>query len=36
MQRVAAPLTVVGNTVSSLGARMFEIEKMVKALRDAY
>jgi methyl-accepting chemotaxis protein len=36
MQRVAAPLAAVGNTVSSLDARMSEIEKMVKALTDGY
>jgi len=36
MQRVAAPLAAIGNTVSSLDARMSEIEKMVKALTDGY
>jgi hypothetical protein len=34
MQRVAAPLTVVSNTVSSLDTRMSDLERMVRALTD--
>ena len=34
MQRVAAPLTAVGNTVSSLDTRMSDLERMVRALTD--
>jgi hypothetical protein len=34
MQRVAAPLTAVGNTVSSLDSRMADLERMVRALTD--
>ena len=34
MQRVAAPLAAVGNTVSSLDSRMSDLERMVSALTD--
>jgi hypothetical protein len=34
MQRVAAPLNTVGNTVSSLDIRMADLERMVRALTD--
>jgi len=34
MQRVAAPLTVVSNTVSSLDTRMSDLERTVRALTD--
>ena len=34
MQRVAAPLTAVGNTVSLLDTRMSDLERMVSALTD--
>jgi hypothetical protein len=34
MQRVAAPLTIVSNTVSSLDTRMSDLERMVRALTD--
>jgi len=34
MQRVAAPLAAVGNTVSSLDSRMADLERMVRALTD--
>jgi hypothetical protein len=34
MQRVAAPLSVVGVTVSSLDVRMSDLERMMRALTE--